>query len=38
VAATVYEALGVDRETLLYDRQKRPLVVLPEGRPIPGLL
>lgn len=38
VAATLYEALGVDREMLLYDRQHRPLPVLPEGRPIPGVL
>jgi hypothetical protein len=38
VAATVYEALGVDRDRLLYDRQHRPLPVLAEGRPIPGVL
>ncbi len=38
VAATVYRALGVDPETTLYDRQHRPLPVLPEGRPIPGML
>lgn len=38
VAATIYEAIGIDRETLLYDRQNRPLPVLPEGRPIPGVL
>jgi hypothetical protein len=38
VAATVYEALGVDRDLLLYDRQNRPLPVLGEGRPIPGVL
>jgi hypothetical protein len=31
-------AIGIDRETLLYDRQNRPLPVLPEGRPIPGVL
>jgi hypothetical protein len=35
VAATVYEAIGIDPETLLYDRQRRPLPVLPHGRPIP---
>jgi hypothetical protein len=38
VAATIYDALGIDRETLLRDRQSRPVPVLPEGRPIPGLL
>jgi hypothetical protein len=38
VAATIYHALGIDPETLLYDRQRRPHPVLPEGEPIPGLL
>lgn len=38
VAATIYQAIGVDRETMLYDRQKRPIPVLPEGQPIPGIL
>jgi hypothetical protein len=38
VAATVYAVLGIDPTTLLYDRQHRPLPVLPEGRPIPGVL
>jgi hypothetical protein len=38
VAATVYQALGIDREALLYDRQNRPLPVLAEGRPIPAVL
>lgn len=37
VAASVYEAVGIDRETELYDRQGRPIAVLPEGRVIPGL-
>lgn len=38
VAATLYRAIGVDTETLLYDRQNRPLPVLPRGEPIPGVL
>lgn len=38
VAATIYQALGIDLETTLYDRQNRPIPLLPEGRPIPGLL
>jgi hypothetical protein len=38
VAATLYRAIGVEPDTLLYDRQNRPLPVLPEGRPIPGVL
>src|SRR5262245_58090560 len=38
VAATIYRALGIDPETQLYDRQHRPLPVLPHGEVIPGLL
>jgi hypothetical protein len=38
VAATVYATLGIDPQTLLHDRQGRPLPVLPEGRPIPDVL
>ena len=38
VAATIYHALGVNPETVLYDRQHRPIAMLPEGRPIPGVL
>ncbi len=38
VAATIYRALGVDPDTLLYDRQHRPIAVLPEGEAIPGIL
>ena len=38
VAATVYAALGIDRETMLTDREGRPLPLLPEGDPIPGVL
>jgi hypothetical protein len=38
VAATVYRALGIDLDTELYDRQGRPVALLPEGRPIPGVL
>jgi hypothetical protein len=37
VAATIYHALGIDPETLLFDRQNRPIPVLPEGRVIPGV-
>ena len=37
VAATVYQALGIDPDTLLYDRQHRPLPVLPLGQAIPGV-
>jgi hypothetical protein len=37
VAATIYAALGVDAAAMLYDRQQRPLAVLPEGDVIPGL-
>jgi hypothetical protein len=38
VAATVYAALGVDPETLLTDREGRPIPLLSEGTPIPGVL
>jgi hypothetical protein len=37
VAATIYQAIGVDSETTLYDRQNRPLPVLPQGKVIAGL-
>jgi uncharacterized protein (DUF1501 family) len=38
IAATIYRAIGIAPETLLYDRQNRPLPVLPAGEPIPGVL
>lgn len=38
VAATVYQALGLSLTTELRDRQDRPMPLLSEGRPIPGLL
>jgi hypothetical protein len=38
VAATIYRAIGVEPTTLLYDRQNRPIAVLPEGEPIARLL
>jgi hypothetical protein len=37
VAATIHHALGIEPDTLLYDRENRPLPVLPEGQVIPGL-
>ncbi len=36
VAATIYRAIGIDAQTLLHDRQNRPIAVLPEGEPIAG--
>jgi len=38
VAATLYEALGIDLGTELRDRQGRAIPMLPQGRPIPGVL
>jgi hypothetical protein len=38
VAATAYQALGVALDTELHDRLGRPLPLLPEGKPIPGVL
>ncbi len=37
VAASIYHALGIDPETTLYDRQRRPNPVLPAGRVIGGV-
>ena len=37
VAATIYRAIGISGETQLHDRQGRPVPVLPEGQPIPGV-
>jgi hypothetical protein len=37
VAASIYHALGIDPETTVYDRQRRPMSVLPAGRVIQGL-
>jgi hypothetical protein len=38
VAATIYQAIGIDPHQLLHDRENRPIPVLPEGTPIPGVL
>jgi hypothetical protein len=38
VAARVYQALGIEPQQILYDRQNRPLPVLPDGEAIPGVL
>ena len=38
VAATLYAALGIELDTALVDKQNRTIPMLPEGRPIPGLL
>jgi hypothetical protein len=38
VAATVYRAIGLDPDTVVHDRQGRPLALCPDGRPIPGIL
>jgi hypothetical protein len=38
VAATIYRAIGISPDTLLHDRQERPIAVLPAGEPIPGVL
>jgi arylsulfatase A-like enzyme len=37
VAASIYYVLGIDPETTLYDRLRRPLPVLPAGRVIAGM-
>lgn len=38
VAATIYQAIGLDTETPLYTQQLRPMPLLPEGAPIPAVL
>ena len=38
IAATIYRAIGIDPATMLYDRQHRPLPVLPHGEVIAGVL
>jgi hypothetical protein len=38
IAATIYERLGIDPEATLYDRQRRPHPVLPQGRVIGGMV
>lgn len=38
VVATIYRALGIATNTILHDRQNRPMTVLPAGEPIPGIL
>jgi hypothetical protein len=37
VAATIYKAIGLNTETLLYNRQLQPIPMLPEGEPIPRI-
>jgi hypothetical protein len=37
VAATLYAALGIDHQKLIYDFQDRPRMILDEGEPIPEL-
>jgi hypothetical protein len=37
VAATIYQAIGIDQERTLYDSQRRPHPVLPQGRVISGM-
>ncbi|HVX09776.1 MAG TPA: DUF1501 domain-containing protein [Pirellulales bacterium] len=38
VAATIYRAIGIDPTTRLFDLQRRPHFVLPEGEPIADVL
>jgi hypothetical protein len=38
ILATVYDQLGIDPNTILYDEQRRPLAILPEPRPIRELI
>lgn len=38
VAATIYQAAGIDAQIPLIDRTGRPISVVPEGAPIPGIL
>jgi hypothetical protein len=37
VAATLYQAIGIEPATILHDPQNRPMPVLPHGESIPGV-
>jgi hypothetical protein len=38
ILATIYQRLGIDPKTTLYDRQNRPVPILPEAEPVHELL
>jgi len=38
VLSTMYHVLGIDYQQPFYDHAKRPLPILPEGKPIPELI
>ena len=38
VCATIYECLGIDPETIVYDRSNRPHTIAQGGQPIRGIL
>jgi hypothetical protein len=38
VLSTMYQTLGIDHHQTFYDHGRRPLMVLPEGQPIPELV
>lgn len=38
ILSTMYHVLGIDYHHVFYDQARRPLPVLPEGRPIPELV
>jgi hypothetical protein len=38
IHATMYQQLGIDPNTILYDEQKRPIPILPEAKPIHELI
>ena len=38
VVATIYRCLGIPADLELHDQLQRPLTVVPQGRPIPGVL
>ncbi len=38
VLSTMYHTLGIDTQHTFYDHGRRPLMVLPEGQPIPELV
>jgi hypothetical protein len=35
--ATIYHAIGIDKNTILHDQQRRPVPALPEGETIAGI-
>jgi hypothetical protein len=38
LASTIYSALGINSHEQIVDRLNRPMLIVPDGEPIPGVL